>query len=80
MFPGHIEKLKGTKYVIGKGNLKWYGHLIRMNYERKAKVYGAPPEGRTRRGKLRKECEQYIGERERESKIYKRYKIEFKNT
>ena len=29
-----------------KINLKWYGHLIRMNNARKTKVFEARPEGR----------------------------------
>ena len=49
---------------IQKRKLKWYGHLNTMSIERKTKqVYETLAEGKRRRGRLREEWNQFIGER-----------------
>ena len=56
-------KMGSVVQEIEKRNLKWHGHLIMRNIEKKIKqVFEARPEGRKVQEGSRKEREQYIRE------------------
>ena len=63
-------KIDSIVEEIEKRNLKRHGHLIMMNYERKTKqVYEARTDRTRRRGRTRKEWEQYVGNIARDTEM-----------
>ena len=47
--------------LIERSQLRWYGHVIRMSYDRKAKqLMDALPSGKKRRGRPRTRSQNYI--------------------
>jgi hypothetical protein len=56
-------KQESVEVLMEKRRLKWYGHAVRMDLERKPElVLEARPEGR-RKGTPRVEWEEYVGGR-----------------
>ena len=54
-------KQESVEVLMGKRTLRWYGHAVRMGFERRAKlVLEARPEGGRGRGRRRVEWEEYV--------------------
>jgi hypothetical protein len=58
---GNQLKQESVEVLMQKRTLRWYGHAVRMELERKPKlVLEARPEGGRGKGRPRVECEEYV--------------------